>query len=677
MFTPHLEIPDAFRLHTPYQPAGDQPTAIAELVEALQNPDTRAVTLLGATGTGKTFTMASVIHHLQRPTLIMAHNKTLAAQLYNEIKDFFPENAVEYFISYYDFYQPEAYIPRSDTYIEKTATINEEIDRMRHSATRSLFERRDVIVVASVSCIYGLGMPDVYLDSAIRLEVGQDYPRESLVHQLLRNQYMRNDLELTRSHFRLRGDVLDVFPANEESVLRLEFFDDTLESIYFLDAYTGEILHSLEKYVLYPAVHYVTDEGYIDKALAQIKIELKERLAELRDMGKDFEAERLHQRTLRDMESIKELGYCPGVENYSRIFEGRPPGSPPKTLIDYSPPDMLMFIDESHVTIPQLRGMYHGDRSRKQTLVDYGFRLPCARDNRPLTFDEFMARVGQLLYVSATPSKYELEESAYIAEQVIRPTGLLDPLVEVCPITGQIDKLVEEIEVVLARDERVLITTLTKRMAEDLTEYMQNMGLQVRYLHSDIKPIERVQIIQDLRLGHFNILIGVNLLREGLDLPEVSLVCIMDADKEGFLRSDHALIQTIGRAARNAAGRVILFADKITPSMERAMNETARRRQKQQAYNLEHGITPVTVKKEINNGLLEMLGGNKASAETKESAEAGDLTHPEVFKTLPKDKQATLLEELEREMKASAKLLDFDKATELRDTLFTLKRIHT
>ena len=672
---PHLEIPDAFRLHTPYQPAGDQPTAIAELVEALQNPETRAVTLLGATGTGKTFTMASVIHHLQRPTLIMAHNKTLAAQLYNEIKDFFPENAVEYFISYYDFYQPEAYIPRSDTYIEKTATINEEIDRMRHSATRSLFERRDVIVVASVSCIYGLGMPDVYLDSAIRLEVGQNYPREALVHQLLRNQYMRNDLELTRSHFRLRGDVLDVFPANEESVLRLEFFDDTLESIYFLDAYTGEILHSLEKYVLYPAVHYVTDEDYIDKALAQIKIELKERLAELRDMGQEFEAERLHQRTLRDMESIKELGYCPGVENYSRIFEGRPPGSPPKTLIDYFPPDMLMFIDESHVTIPQLRGMYHGDRSRKQTLVDYGFRLPCARDNRPLTFDEFMARVGQLLYVSATPSKYELEESAYIAEQVIRPTGLLDPLVEVCPITGQIDKLVEEIEVVLARDERVLITTLTKRMAEDLTEYMQNMGLQVRYLHSDIKPIERVQIIQDLRLGHFDILIGVNLLREGLDLPEVSLVCIMDADKEGFLRSDHALIQTIGRAARNAAGRVILFADKITPSMERAMNETARRRQKQQAYNLEHGITPVTVKKEINNGLLEMLGGNKASAETKESGDAGDLTHPEVFKTLPKDKQATLLEELEREMKASAKLLDFDKATELRDTLFTLRRI--
>jgi excinuclease ABC subunit B len=672
---PHLEIPDTFRLHTPYQPAGDQPTAIAELVEQLQNPETRAVTLLGATGTGKTFTMASVIHHLQRPTLIMAHNKTLAAQLYNEIKEFFPENAVEYFISYYDFYQPEAYIPRSDTYIEKTATINEEIDRMRHSATRSLFERRDVIVVASVSCIYGLGMPDVYLDSAIRLTVGEDYPREALLHQLLRNQYMRNDLELTRSHFRLRGDVIDVFPANEESVLRLEFFDDTLESIYFLDAYTGEILHRLEKYVLYPAVHYVTDEGYIDKALAQIKIELKERLEELRHAGKEFEAERLHQRTLRDMESIKELGYCPGVENYSRIFEGRPPGSPPKTLIDYFPQDMMMFIDESHVTIPQLRGMYHGDRSRKQTLVDYGFRLPCAKDNRPLTFDEFMARVGQLLYVSATPSKYELEESSHIAEQVIRPTGLLDPLVEVSPIEGQVDKLVEEIEVVLARNERVLITTLTKRMAEDLTEYLQNMGLQVRYLHSDIKPIERVQIIQDLRLGHFDILIGVNLLREGLDLPEVSLVCIMDADKEGFLRSDHALIQTIGRAARNSAGRVILFADKITPSMERAMNETARRRQKQMAYNLEHGITPVTVKKEINNGLLEMLGGAKTSVEGKESAHAEDLTHPEVFKTLPKDKQATLLEQLQTEMKSAAKLLDFDKATELRDILFSLRRI--
>ena len=675
MFTPHLEAPDAFRLHTPYAPAGDQPTAIADIVEQLANPETRAMTLLGATGTGTTFTMASVIQQLQRPTLIMAHNKTLAAQLYNEVKDFFPENAVEYFISYYDFYQPEAYIPRSDTYIEKTATINEEIDRMRHSATRSLFERRDVIVIASVSCIYGLGMPEVYLESAIRFELGQDYKREALLHQLLRNQYMRNDLELTRSHFRMRGDVIDVFPANEETVLRLEFFDETLESIYFMDSTTGEILQSLDKYVLYPAVHYVTDEGYIDKALAQIKLEMKDRLEQLRHEGKEFEAERLHQRTLRDMESIKELGYCPGVENYSRIFEGRPPGTPPKTLIDYFPKDMLMFIDESHVTIPQLRGMYHGDSSRKQTLVDYGFRLPCAKDNRPLMFDEFMARVGQLLYVSATPSKYELAESSFVAEQVIRPTGLLDPLVEVCPIEGQVDKLVSEIEVILARDERVLITTLTKRMAEDLTEYMQNMGLQVRYLHSEIKPIDRVQIIQDLRLGHFDILVGVNLLREGLDLPEVSLVCIMDADKEGFLRSDHALIQTIGRAARNSAGRVILFADKVTPSMARAMDETARRRQKQMAYNSEHGIVPVTIKKAINNGLLDMLGGTKSGGDDKSPAQAGDLTHPDVFKTLPDDKQAVLLEELESEMKAAAKLLDFDKATELRDTLFTLRRI--
>ncbi len=448
MFTPHLEAPDAFRLHTPYAPAGDQPKAIADIVEQLANPETRAMTLLGATGTGKTFTMASVIQQLQRPTLIMAHNKTLAAQLYNEVKDFFPENAVEYFISYYDFYQPEAYIPRSDTYIEKTATINEEIDRMRHSATRSLFERRDVIVIASVSCIYGLGMPEVYLESAIRFELGQDYKREALLHQLLRNQYMRNDLELTRSHFRMRGDVIDVFPANEEAVLRLEFFDETLESIYFMDSTTGEILQSLDKYVLYPAVHYVTDEGYIDKALAQIKLEMKDRLEQLRHEGKEFEAERLHQRTLRDMESIKELGYCPGVENYSRIFEGRPPGTPRKTLIDYFPKDMLMFIDESHVTIPQLRGMYHGDSSRKQTLVDYGFRLPCAKDNRPLMFDEFMARVGQLLYVSATPSKYELAESSFVAEQVIRPTGLLDPLVDVHPIEGQVDKLVSEIEVI-------------------------------------------------------------------------------------------------------------------------------------------------------------------------------------------------------------------------------------
>ncbi|XVJ52127.1 MAG: excinuclease ABC subunit UvrB [Vampirovibrio sp.] len=669
-----LEGAEPFKLHTPYAPAGDQPTAIAEIVEHLQNPATRAMTLLGATGTGKTFTMASVIQHLQRPTLIMAHNKTLAAQLYNEIKEFFPENAVEYFISYYDFYQPEAYIPRSDTYIEKTATINEEIDRMRHSATRSLFERRDVIVVSSVSCIYGLGMPEVYLDSAIRFEVGVDYEREALLHQLLRNQYMRNDLELTRSHFRMRGDVIDVFPANEEVVLRLEFFDETLESIYFMDSTTGEVLQSLPRYVLYPAVHYVTDEGYIDKALSQIKLELKERLAQLVHEDKNLEAQRLEQRTLRDMESIKELGYCPGVENYSRIFEGRPPGSPPKTLIDYFPSDMLMFIDESHVTIPQLRGMYHGDRSRKQTLVDYGFRLPCAQDNRPLIFDEFMARVGQLLYVSATPSRYELAESAYIAEQVIRPTGLLDPLVEVCPIAGQVDKLVSEIEVVLARDERVLITTLTKRMAEDLSEYMQNMGLQVRYLHSDIKPMERVQIIQDLRLGHFDILVGVNLLREGLDLPEVSLVCIMDADKEGFLRSDHALIQTIGRAARNAAGRVILFADKVTPSMQRAMEETSRRRQKQMAHNTEHGVVPVTIKKEINNGLLAMLGGAKGAPEGS-TPQKGDWMHPDVFKTLPADKQTTLLEQLEAEMKAAAKLLDFDKATALRDTLFTLRRV--
>jgi excinuclease ABC subunit B len=489
----------------------------------------------------------------------------------------------------------------------------------------------------------------------------------------LRNQYTRNDFELQRAHFRVRGEVLDVFPANEESCLRLEFFDDTLESIQFVDHLTGEIQQVLETYVLYPAVHYVTDEGYIDRALAQIKIELKEQLDYFRREGKELEAQRLEQRTLRDMESIKELGYCPGVENYSRIFEGRPPGSPPKTLIDYFPPDMVMMIDESHVTIPQLRGMYHGDKSRKQTLVDYGFRLPCARDNRPLTFEEFNARVGQLLYVSATPSKYELAESSHVAEQIIRPTGLLDPLVDIHPTEHQVDTLMQEIQPILKRDERVLITTLTKRMAEDLSEYMQNMGLKVRYLHSDIKPIERVEIIQDLRLGNFDILVGVNLLREGLDLPEVSLVCIMDADKEGFLRSDHALIQTIGRAARNAAGRVLLFADKITPSMQKAMDETARRRAKQMAHNEAHGIVPKTVKKAINNGLLDVLGASRKLEEGKQ-VKASAFMPLEDFKALDAKKQQALLKQLETEMKAAAKLLDFEKATQLRDALFALKQ---
>jgi excinuclease ABC subunit B len=673
MSSPLKQTPANFKLKTPYTPSGDQPTAIAELVRELGDAETRAVTLLGATATGKTFTMANVIQALQRPTLVMAHNKTLAAQLYNELKEFFPENAVEYFISYYDFYQPEAYIPRSDTFIEKTASINDEIDRMRHSATRSLFERRDCIVVASVSCIYGLGTPDVYLDAAIRLEVGNDYPREAFIRALLRNQYKRNDFELLRAHFRIRGDVMDIFPANEEKALRLEFFDSTLESIQFVDHLTGEILSMPEQYVLYPAVHYVTDDGYVDRALIAIKEELKEQTAQFRLEGKELEAQRLEQRTLRDMESIKELGYCPGVENYSRIFEGRAPGTPPKTLIDYFSTDMVMMIDESHVTIPQLRGMYHGDKSRKQTLVDYGFRLPCAKDNRPLTFEEFNARVGQLLYVSATPSAYEIEQSSHVAEQIIRPTGLLDPLVDIVPTEGQVNTLMTEMDIIIKRNERVLITTLTKRMAEDLTEYMQNLGMKVRYLHSDIKPIERVEIIQDLRLGNFDVLVGVNLLREGLDLPEVSLVCIMDADKEGFLRSDHALIQTIGRAARNAAGRVLLFADKITPSMARAIEETSRRRAKQMAHNEANGIVPKTVKKAINNGLLDALGASRKLEEgTKKKASA--FMDPEDFNALDSKKQHSLLSQLEAEMKEAAKLLDFEKATQLRDALFALKQ---
>jgi excinuclease ABC subunit B len=541
---------------------------------------------------------------------------------------------------------------------------------MRHRATKSLFERQDVIVIASVSCIYGLGMPDVYLNAAIRFRVGDDYPRQALLHQLVRNQYPRQDVELKRASFRLRGDIIDVHPADEERVLRLEFFDTTLESMSLIDPTSGEVLDAVEEYVLYPAVHHVTEEGQVEDAIATIKAELKERLAELDAMGKHLEAERLKQRTFRDITMIKELGYCNGIENYSRIFDGRAPGTPPRTLIDYFPRDFLLFVDESHVTVPQLRGMYHGDRSRKDTLVEYGFRLPCARDNRPLTFDEFYARVGQRIYISATPSKFELEESPVVVEQIIRPTGLIDPTVTVIPTQGQVEHMLGEIQKTIDQSQRVIITTLTKRMAEDLTEFLNGHNVRVRYLHSDIKSLERIEIIRDLRLGEFDVLVGVNLLREGLDLPEVSLVAIMDADKEGFLRSDSALIQTIGRAARNAAGRVLLYADKITDSMARAMDETERRRAKQLVHNKKHNITPLTIYKPLSNGLLDALGFEVSGVPGAGKTAADALAEA---KAMPKHDLAVLIEQLNDEMKAAAGMLEFEKAAKLRDQIKTLQ----
>ncbi|MBY0451364.1 MAG: excinuclease ABC subunit UvrB [Cyanobacteria bacterium] len=658
-----------FLLQTSYQPAGDQPAAIAALLDGLRRGED-AQTLLGVTGSGKTFTIANIIQSLQRPALIFSHNKTLAAQLYNEMKEFFPENAVEYFISYYDYYQPEAYIPRTDTYIEKTASINDEIDRLRHSATRSLFERRDVIVVASVSCVYGLGLPENYFNAAIRVEVGQDMPREKLLKRLVRNQYLRNDIEQKRGCFRVRGDIIEIQPAYEERILRIELFGDEIESLRIVEPVTGEILEMLEEAVIYPAIHYVANADDIDYACGQIRLELEERVQQLASIGKLIEAQRLEQRTRRDLEMIKELGYCTGIENYSRIFERRQPGQPPKTLVDYFPKDFLLFVDESHVTMPQLRGMAHGDRSRKDTLIDYGFRLPCARDNRPLTFEEFIERVGQRVFVSATPGPYEMQHSSQIVEQIIRPTGLLDPLVEVRPTQYQVDDLHQEILKRTELEERVLITTLTKRMAEDLTEYFESRQVRVRYLHSDIKPLERVEIIRDLRLGEFDVLIGVNLLREGLDLPEVSLVVIMDADKEGFLRSEGSLIQTIGRAARNAAGKVILYADAVTPSMDRAISETKRRRERQENYNLEHGITPTTIKKPITNSLLTLLGGDDTTPAEQEIQQL-----KEGAAALSGEALESLQESLEVAMKEAARSLEFEKAARLRDQLFALKNL--
>lgn len=654
---------DRFQLVSEYQPSGDQPTAIDELVNGVL-AGKRHQTLLGATGTGKTFTAAQVIARVNKPTLVMAHNKTLAAQLAAEFKEFFPHNAVEYFVSYYDYYQPEAYIPQSDTYIEKDSSINEEIDKLRHSATSALFDRRDVIIVASVSCIYGLGSPVEYRELLLSLRVGMEKGRDEVLHRLVDIQYDRNDINFTRGTFRVRGDVVEIFPAsNSERAIRVEFFGDEIERITEIDVLTGEILGLRDHVAIFPASHYVTREETMKRAIASIQAELEERLAELRAAGKLLEAQRLEQRTRYDIEMMMEMGFCSGIENYSRHLTGLPPGHPPYTLFDYFPDDFLVIMDESHMTLPQVRGMYNGDRARKDVLVEHGFRLPSARDNRPLTFDEFESKVKQAIYVSATPGPYELEHCPELVQQVIRPTGLVDPTVTVRPIKGQIDDLIGEIRETIARDERVLVTTLTKKMAEDLTDYLKEVGIKVRYLHSDIKTIERMQILRSLRLGEFDVLIGINLLREGLDLPEVSLVAILDADKEGFLRNERSLIQTIGRAARNAEGRVIMYADKITDSMQAAIQETERRRSIQQAYNEKHGITPQTVKKAVR----EVIEATRVAEE-----KADYLPHAD-FKKMPKKDRLLVIERMEEEMKEAARNLMFERAAELRDLILELK----
>jgi len=652
-----------FHLKSSFQPKGDQPEAIQALVEGLRAGHVHQ-TLLGATGTGKTFTMANVIAAVQRPTLVIAPNKTLAAQLCSEFKEFFPDNAVEYFVSYYDYYQPEAYIPQTDTYIEKDSSINDEIDKLRHSATSALFERRDVIIVASVSCIYGLGSPEYYRNMVLSLREGQAYDRDQILRKLVEIQYERNDYDFQRGTFRVRGDVIEIIPASEqEKALRIELFGDEVDRIYEVDTLTGEILGARKHVSIFPASHYVTDMDSMRRALASIEAELEQRLKELRDQGKLLEAQRLEQRTRYDMEMMQEIGYCQGIENYSRHLDGRQPGEPPYTLLDYFPDDFLLIIDESHVSIPQIRGMYEGDYSRKKTLVEHGFRLPSALDNRPLKFHEFEGKINQVIYVSATPGPYELEHSTRVVEQIIRPTGLLDPKVLVRPVQGQIDDLLNEIRARVAVNERVLVTTLTKRMAEDLTDYFREMGIRVRYLHSDIDALERMQIIRDLRLGEFDVLVGINLLREGLDLPEVSLVAILDADKEGFLRSERSLIQTIGRAARNVNGTVIMYADTITESMDRAIKETNRRRAIQEEYNRKHNITPQTVQKGVRD-ILEIT----YAAEKKETYETGKerkkLTKAEVKKLIP---------QLEKQMREAAKRLEFEEAAQLRDIIFELK----
>ena len=655
-----------FKIVSKYKPSGDQPKAIEQLVEGIKAGDDTQ-TLLGITGSGKTFTIANVIERVQKPTLIIAHNKTLAAQLYNEFKELFPNNAVEYFISYYDYYQPEAYIPRTDTYIEKSSSINEEIDRLRHNTTRSLYERDDVIVISSVSCIYGLGLPENYFKGAIEVKVGDEIDRDALLKHLVEVRYERNDIELKCSTFRARGDIVEIMPAYEKIVTRIYFFGDEIEKIIRIDNVSGEIIETPQSVVIYPAVHYITSDVNQEETFSIIREELQHRLVELNNENKLIEAQRLEQRVKYDLEMMKEMGYCTGIENYSRILERRPVGSAPATLLDYFPNDFLTIVDESHVTLPQIKGMSHGDAARKQVLVDYGFRLPCAKDNRPLKNEEFYAKVGQKIYISATPGDFEKETSQQIVEQIIRPTGLLDPKVSVRPIDTQIQDLKTEIKKRTDKDERILITTLTKRMAEDLTDFFLQEGIRVRYLHSEIKSMERVEILRDLRLGEFDVLIGVNLLREGLDIPEVSLVAIMDADKEGFLRSDTSLIQTIGRAARNACGEVIMYADKITDSMDRAIKETERRRKIQIAYNQKYGIIPQTIKKPIENNLLSLV----ASYRDLEDIVAEEMVDLGIEKKdLPK-----LIDKLEKDMHKAAKILDFERAAQIRDQLKKLREM--
>lgn len=652
-----------FEIKSEYRPQGDQPKAIKELVEGVR-AGKRHQTLLGATGTGKTYTIANAIQELNRPTLVIAHNKTLAAQLCSEFKSFFPDNAVEYFVSYYDYYQPEAYIPSTDTFIEKDSSINDEIDKLRHSATSSLFDRRDVIIVASVSCIYGLGSPNEYGSLVLSLRVGMEKSRDEILHKLVDIQYARNDISFTRGTFRVRGDIVEIFPvANNERAIRVELFGDEIERISEIDVLTGEIVGEREHIAIFPASHFVTQEETMKLALVNIERELEERLAELREAGKLLEAQRLEQRTRYDLEMMAEMGFCSGIENYSGPLTFRERGATPYTLLDYFPEDMLVVIDESHVSLPQIRAMFNGDRARKEMLVNHGFRLPSAMDNRPLRFEEFEEKTKQLIYVSATPGPYEIEHCPTMIEQIIRPTGLLDPIIEVRPTKGQIDNLLEEIRDRMAKDERVLVTTLTKKMAEDLTDYLKEVGIKVRYLHSDIKTLERLAILRDLRLGVFHVLVGINLLREGLDLPEVSLVTILDADKEGFLRSDRSLIQTIGRAARNSEGRVIMYADKMTDSMDRAIKETERRRAIQIAFNEKHGIEPQTIRKRVH----DVIEATKV-AEQKADYLAGAGTD----KMSKKDRQS-LIERLEKEMKEAAKSLQFERAAELRDALLELR----
>ena len=649
---------ERFKLHSAYQPTGDQPQAIEELVDGI-NKGYSEQTLLGVTGSGKTFTMANVIAKVNRPTLVLAHNKTLAAQLCSEFREFFPENAVEYFVSYYDYYQPEAYIPTTDTYIEKDSAVNDEIDKLRHSATSALSERRDVIIVASVSCIYTLGDPIDYRSMVISLRTGMEKSRDELIEKLVSIQYERNDIDFSRNRFRVRGDVVEIFPVySNENAYRVEFFGDEIERISEINALTGQVKSVVSHVAIYPASHYVISADKMEKSISLIYGEMLERVAQFEKEGKLLEAQRIRQRTEYDIEMLRETGFCKGIENYSRVMSGREPGSAPFTLLNYFPDDFLLFVDESHVTLPQVRAMYGGDRARKDSLIDFGFRLPSAYDNRPLTFDEFYERTGQKVFVSATPGEFEKEKSLHVAEQVIRPTGLLDPEISVRPVEGQIDDLVSEINIRTAKGERVLVTTLTKRMAEDLTDYLENLDIKVRYMHHDIDTIERMEIIRGLRLGEFDVLIGINLLREGLDIPEVSLVAILDADKEGFLRSETSLIQTIGRAARNAEGTVIMYADSVTPSMERAITETNRRREKQMKYNEEHGITPKTIVKDVR----EIIEISAKSDEEK------------AISKMSKKEREQMIIKLTAEMKAAAKILEFEHAAYLRDRIEKLRR---